>query len=93
MTVTLASAARVLVQAMDGNYPLWDALAVLRRASEANDQRDGFAATCWSVDDILGRLPAWTDHQAHEWLAGHASLIQSAMVDAGAEAIDVLLDD
>ncbi len=93
MTSTLAATARILVQAMDGNYPLPDALAALRRASEASDNRDGFAATCWSVDDVRGKRPDWTEEQAREWLAGHASLIQSAMVDAGWEAIDYLLED
>ncbi len=93
MTTALDGAARVLVHALDANYPMPEALALLRRALDASDQRDGFAAACWSVDDILGKRPDWTEETARTWLQRHASLIQSAMVDAGWETIDYLLDD
>jgi hypothetical protein len=47
-----------------------DSLARLRDAFEAHEQRDGFAETCWSVDDVLGLRPAWSEEQAREFLIG-----------------------
>lgn len=91
MTVTLRSACHLVVTAMDGQYPLEEALQQLRSAYEAHETRDGFAETCWSVDDVLGKRPEWTDEQAKDWLAVHAGRIQDAMVEAGWEAMDALL--
>lgn len=78
---------------MDGQYPMSDALTALRRALEAHEQRDGFASACWSIDDLRSRRPDWTDDQLTDWLSSHAGHIQDAMVDAGWDAIDTLLDE
>lgn len=93
MTATLVSAARLLVAAMDGDYPMEDALPALRRAFEAHEQRDGFASACWSIDDVQSLRPEWTEVQTREWLLRREGLIQDAMVEAGWEAIATLLDE
>lgn len=93
MTTTLTERARLVVAGMRGDYPLADALAGLRDALEAHETRDGFASTCWSVDDILGLRPHLTEEAARTFLAGREGLIQDAMVQAGWEAIETLLDE
>lgn len=93
MTTSLRVACRLVVNALDDEYSLDEALQELRTAYEAHAARDGFAETCWSVDDVLVKRPDWTDEQAREWLVRFSGLIQDAMVEAGWDAIDALLDD
>lgn len=93
MTSSLVSTARVLVAALDGNYPLPDAIAAFRHALDDHEQRDGFAETCWSIDDVRRLRPAWSDSVAREFLARRGGLIQDAMVEAGWIAIEALLDE
>lgn len=93
MTSSLVSTARVLVAALDGDYPLPDAIAAFRHALEDHEERDGFAETCWSIDDVRGLRSGWTDSAAREFLRQRAGLIQDAMVEAGWIAIEALLDE
>ena len=93
VTTTLTERARLVVAAMRGEYPMDDALEALRDALELHEQRDGFASTCWSVDDVLGVRPSLTEEAAREFLRNRAGLVQDAMVEAGWEAIGALLDE
>jgi hypothetical protein len=93
LTSTLRAASRLVVNAIDDQEALVAALQRLRDALERHEARDGFAETCWSVDDVLGTRPDWSDAQAHAWLESNAGLIQDAMVEAGWDAIDALMDE
>lgn len=93
MTESLRVASRHVVGALDGLYVLGEALQELRLAYGAHEARDGFAETCWSIDDVRSRRPEWTEERTREWLVRYSGLIQDAMVEAGWEAIDALLDE
>lgn len=93
MTMALRLASRHVVEAVAAGQLAAAALEELRLAYEEHESRDGFAETCWSIDDVRSRRPGWTDVQTREWLLRHAGLIQDAMVEAGWGAIDALLDD
>jgi hypothetical protein len=91
MSHALVSAARLVVLAMDGHLPMDDSLARLRRAFEDHEQRDGFGEACWSVDDVLGLRPTWSEEQARQFLVGVQGQIQDVMVEAGWFALEELL--
>ncbi|MEZ4553726.1 MAG: hypothetical protein R3B59_07440 [Dehalococcoidia bacterium] len=93
MTMALRIASRHVVEAQAGTESLQQALDELRVAYAEHEARDGFAETCWSVDDVRSRRPEWTEERAREWLLRCSGLIQDAMVEAGWGAIDALLDE
>lgn len=93
MTHTLVSTARTLVAALDGAYPLDAAIASFREALHHHETEDGFAETCWSIDDLRRFRPDLSDADARKFLETRAGLIQDAMVEAGWEAIETLLDE
>jgi len=92
MTSTLISAARALVAAFDGQYPLDPAIAQFREALHYHETEDGFAETCWSIDDVRRFRPDISDDNARNFLERRQGLIQDAMVEAGWEAIETLLE-
>jgi riboflavin biosynthesis pyrimidine reductase len=93
MTHTLVSSARTLVAALNGDYPLDAAIASFREALHRHETEDGFAETCWSIDDVRQFRPDISDEAARKFLGQRAGLIQDAMVEAGWEAIETLLDE
>jgi len=93
VTHSLRIASDHVVRALDGGYSLDEALGELRATYEAHVSRDGFAETCWSIDDVTDRRAAWTEERTRDWLTRYSGLIQDAMVEAGWEAIDALLEE
>lgn len=93
MTVALVGRARLLLQALDGQLPLQPAIAAFREALRHHDTEDGFAETCWSTDDIRRFRPDISHEDARRFLEERAGLIQDAMVEAGWEAIETLLNE
>lgn len=93
MTVGLVGRARLLLQALDGQLPLQPAIAAFREALRHHDTEDGFAETCWSIDDVRRFRPDISDEDARKFLEEREGLIQDAMVEAGWEAIETLLDE
>ena len=91
MTHRLVENVRLVIFALDGQYSMNEALERLRDAFEAHEQRDGFGEVCWSVDDVLGLRPNWTEAQARDFLTGVEGRIQDAMVEAGWYALEDLL--
>ena len=64
-----------------------------------DDRRQGFYAVArWTAEDIhvhreyVG-LEKWTDTQANEWLDHNETQIQDAMIPAGWDAIEALMDE
>ncbi|MGE3857450.1 MAG: hypothetical protein AB7G21_10900 [Dehalococcoidia bacterium] len=93
MTESLTASARLVAAGMRGDYDLPTALDWLRAALERHETRDGYAETCWSVDDVLDVRPDFTEEQAREFLERRAGLILDAMVEAGWAAIETLLEE
>ena len=93
MTNTLVARARLLVLAFDGQLPLDPAIEAFREALRYHETEDGFAETCWSIDDVRRFRPDISDEDARQFLEEHAGLIQDAMVEAGWEAIETLLEE
>ena len=64
-----------------------------------DDRRQGFYAVArWTAEDIHAHredagLEEWTDTQANEWLANNETKIQDAMIPAGWDAIEALMDE
>jgi len=93
MTTTLVARARLLMLALDAQLPLEPAILAFREALHYHETEDGFAETCWSIDDVRRFRPNISDEEARKFLSERASLIQDAMVEAGWEAIETLLDE
>lgn len=93
MTSTLAAAAQLVIHARQGHGSIDDALQHLEAALTAHEQRDGFAETCWSIDDLRSLRPDWSDAQLRDWLAEHESALQSALVEFGWDALAELLSE
>ena len=93
MTHTLVARAQLLVLAFDGQLPLEPSIAAFREALRYHEIADGFAETCWSIDDVRRFRPGISDEDARKFLEERGGQIQDAMVEAGWEAIGILLDE
>jgi hypothetical protein len=66
--------------------------------TRTDERRQGFFAVVrWTVFDIHSHrqgagLEAWTDAKASEWLGNNETRIQDAIIPAGWDAIEALMD-
>lgn len=66
-----------------------------RKSQSSRINRPGhksFAVIGWCVEDIQERCPEWDDKKCEEFLENFEEEIQLAMIEAGGDTIERLLD-
>ena len=57
------------------------------------DKPEKFAGVSWRISDLETLRPSWTRPRIRQWWCDNERRIQDAMVMAGWEAIETLLED